>query len=559
MRRILAIAAALCVALAAWILLARTRSPGVAATQPPPAAAAPGAAEVEPTPEPPARPPDPARSAEGEVAEAAETAHPQAAAASAAEDPVQCLLYGRIRTAGDEPVERRGVTLTDELGVALRCDAFADGTYSASGLHPGRWWLKPWASGYRSIVDVVDLTLERPVLARDFVLQAEEGAQVAVRVIAPSGEPFFAALERAGSSRANLGFTPVATREPLPENLYSVPGSIRQGVGVAEFKWTQGGSRRTLDLLGTLVLKERPPLVVSLLLGRAVLASQPLEPGVAELVFTLDPERFLGLLVSVRWRLVDAQSGEPLLEPRCRVEFDNGVMMFVKSDAEGWHLLEHLDPVPLRIQSGLAGYESLDLRIEPPPGRLTDLGSIPLGPEVWIRGRVLDGEGQPADVALLCKRIDPADRFAPPESRHSWKVSDGAFEIRGLARAQYLLQTSIDDGHDPVRPQLDRWMSRSVVVSTLAGPVEDVVLRLEPACLVVFLVDDSACIRCRFRVVEPSGFVLRQGTFYELGPRRLKLPPGPFTLELYDLSGAKVREQAIEASDQPLHVKVTLD
>jgi hypothetical protein len=560
MSRILAIAAALCLALAAWILLARMRSLGVAATQPTPAAAAPAAAEVEPAPKPLAPPPDPARSAEGEVAKAAETAYPQAAAASAAEDPVQCLLYGRIRTAGDAPVERRGVTLTDELGVALRCEAFADGTYSASGLHPGRWWLRPYASGHRSIVDVVDLTLERPVLARDFVLQPDESAQVDVRVIAPSGEPFFAALERAGSSRANMGFTAVATRQPLPENLYAFPGSIRQGFGVADFKLVPGGSRRSSDLLGTLALKERPPLVVSLLLGRVVLASQPLEPGVGEIVFTLDPERYLDLLVSVRWRLVDAQSGEPLPEPRCRIELDNGVMMLgVKSDAEGWHLLERLVPLPLRIQSTLPGYESLDLRLEPPPGRLTDLGSIPLGPEVWIRGRVLDGEGQPADVSLSCKRIDPANRFAPPESRRSWKVSDGAFEIRGLGRAQHLLQTSISDSHDPVRPDLDRWMSRSVVVSTLGGPVEDLELRLEPACLLIFLVDDSACIGWRFRVVEPSGFVRRHGRFYELGPQRLKLPPGPFTLELCDLNGVKVREQAIELSDQPLHLSIALD
>ncbi|HVS09904.1 MAG TPA: hypothetical protein VMS76_08505, partial [Planctomycetota bacterium] len=201
----------------------------------------------------------------------------------------------------------------------------------------------------------------------------------------------------------------------------------------------------------------------------------------------------------------------------------------------------------------------LDLRFEPAPGRMTDLGSIPLGPEVWIRGRVLDGDGQPADVSLLCKRIDPADTFAPPESNRRWKCSGGAFEIRGLAHAQYLLQTSISDGHDPVRPELDRWMSRSVVVSTLGGPVEDLVLRLEPACLLVFLVDDSACTDWRFRVVEPSGFVRRHGRFYELGPRRLKLPPGSFTLELYDLSGAKVREQAIETSGQPLHVRVALD
>ncbi|HVS10650.1 MAG TPA: hypothetical protein VMS76_12335, partial [Planctomycetota bacterium] len=406
MSRILAIAAALCLALAAWILLARTKSPGVAAIQPTPAVAAPAADELESAPEPHAPPPDPARSAGGEVAKAVETAHPQAAAVSAAEDPVQCLLYGRIRTAGDEPVERRGVTLTDELGVALRCEAFADGTYSASGLHPGRWWLKPWASGHRSIVDVVDLTLERPVLARDFMLQPEERIQIDVRVVAPSGEPFFAALDRAAPRhKKRVLMTAVATREPLPESLYAVPGSIRQGFGVADFNWPQGGSPSSSDLLGTLALKERPPLVASLLLGRAVLASQPLEFGVEEIVFTLDPERFLGLLVSVRWRIADGSSGEVLLEPRCRVEFENGGMMSgVKPDAEGWHLLEGLAPAPIRIHASPPGYEALDLRFEPAPGRMTDLGSIPLGPEVWIRGRVLDGDGQPADVSLLCKR-----------------------------------------------------------------------------------------------------------------------------------------------------------
>jgi hypothetical protein len=228
-------------------------------------------------------------------------------------------------------------------------------------------------------------------------------------------------------------------------------------------------------------------------------------------------------------------------------------------DPDGRVLLERFSPGRLRISLRVEGHEGFTRRLVLTPGEACDLGTIALVRETWIRGRVVDGLGEPVGVHLACARILPGDPFAKPDVQ-GWTTEsrpDGTFEVGGLGRGKYLLRTVVDDEVGiPSRPMDAKWVSGSHVVSTLGGSVEDLVLRLEPACLLVFIVSDKACSSWRFRVTEDSGFTIRGSRFYGLGPRRLKLPPGRYGVVLSDEDGPEVWNRSVLLSDQPVFLEV---
>jgi hypothetical protein len=460
-----------------------------------------------------------------------------------------CTLAGSIYDMTGKPVRSPWVQMKDELGEERRGKGDEAGSFSVPGLHPGSWWLYAGAKGYQTLVAVLDLDLAQPVLRRDFVLHLDGRSRVRIRAQDLTGAPWASSLEPAPGLS---DLTVVATREPL-DPLSPRRVALARRFGLGTFEALRG--KRDDDALGVLTLSEPPPLFVSLVLGDAVIDTLPLEPDEDELLFVTPPQLFRDALASVRWRLVDAKSGDVLSQAQCSVHAGFVVPCLTPGE-DGWFQLERLAPRTIWIRSRLQSYASLDLEVALEPGRTTDLGSIPLEPETWIRGRVVGPDGEPASAMIQIRRTDQADR--PVEGDVQWAVSEGRLWINGLERAEYLLVASeqpspllADGAH--AEP---RGISRSIVVSTLDGPVEDVVLQIEAPSLLVLLVEDPGCIGCGFRIVEPSGFALRDGRFHQQGPTHVRLPPGPYTLELLSPEGLKWREQPITLSEVPLQIRI---
>jgi hypothetical protein len=486
--------------------------------------------------------------ADVDVTRAEVTPAPDSAVATEEVQPA-CTLAGSIYDPTGKPVRSPWIQVKDELGEERREKGDEAGSFSVGGLHPGSWWLYAGAKGYRTLVAVLGLDLARPILYRDFVLHPDERPRVKIRAQDLTGAPWRSSLEPAPGLS---DLTVVATREPL-DPLSPRRVALARRFGLGTFEALRG--KRDDDALGVLTLSERPLLFVSLILGDAVIDTLPLEPDEDELLFVTPPQLFRDALASVRWRLVDAKSGEVLDKAPCSIHA-GWVVPFLNAREDGWFQLKGLAPRMIRIRSRLSGYVSLDLEVALEPGRTTDLGSIPLEPETWIRGRVVGPDGEPAQAMIHISRTGLADR--PIEGDVQWEVSEGRLWINGLERAEYVLVASEQQSPllaDGTRAG-PRGISRSIVVSTLDGPVEDVVLQVEAPSLLVLLVEDPGCIGLGFRIVEASGFALRDGRFHQQGPTHVRLPPGPYTLELLSPEGLKWREQPITLSEVPLQIRI---
>jgi hypothetical protein len=556
MKRLLAASLLLIAALAVWVGVRRTdpQAPAVPA-RPTPGAPRPAQAPLPPpelrheTASPDAAA-DPAL--EAEIGEAGGA--PEPPASSGESDPVQHVLFGRVTDPSGTPLAQALVGLTDDLGARVHDRTDADGGYSISGLHAGRWWLRTWEQTHRELLDVVQIAGDSTALRKDLVLEPVRA--VIIRLVDSQGRPFFDVLRKRFPSGIPLSF--VATREPPPERLHDVRGRLNAGEGprTGRFEWDPGEGGRC----GYLEVQDPRLGWVSLVFDRLVFETKALGADARELTFVLDPERLDRSLCSLRWRFVDAETGEPLLHAGGDANTDESSRFLPAArDPDGRVILEHLSPGRLRISLRVEGHEGFTRTLVLTPGEARDLGTIALDRETWIRGRVVDGLGEPVGVHLACARIEPGDPFAKPDVQ-GWTTEsrpDGTFEVGGLGRGKYLLRTVVDDEVGiPSRPMDAKWVSSSHVVSTLGGSVEDLVLRLEPACLLVFIVSDKACSSWRFRVTEDSGFVIRSGRFYGLGPRRLKLPPGRYGVVLSDEDGREVSNRSVLLSDQPMFLEV---
>ena len=556
-RFVLAGAALALVAVAGVRFVSRGRGPG-------PVAAAIEASVAPATQrEPDLRAPEPVRGAEPVSAAAvapvpAPVTDPVAldpAATSARAVAPMYIVHGRVvdpaglRAGSWLPV----VSLTDVAGVRRGTKVSSDGHYSLAGLAPGKWTLHWGGVGYRERSEPLELAAPRPIVRRDLTM--ERAVTREVRVTTRDGEHLYRALRaREGGVRDADSILPVATLDEPGETIEEPGGSRQDSVGVGSF-WDHGplADAAGPDYLGVLVLQEDPPVFVSLVAGSRVVATQRVDAGTEEASFVVDLDALLARQATVRARFLGADRGEAL---------DGGLLIEPLDSFEvvrGGSWSGTLAPGSYTLRFLAQGYVYTTIEITLAPGQELDLGDvvIPLG--LTAEGRLLDSEGNPVFGRLVVGRRNARGDLSFDYTIDNRTDASGRFKIHGLEAGRYVVRTVGDDevtfpgqGEAPTV-----WVSGNVEVSTLGGSVTGLDLHLVKAGVLRLKGVEGVPGAFRCRLLDEHGDLLRSKQFYPGFVPRLLLPPGAYTLVVFDEERTELSRRALEIGEGTTEVDLT--
>lgn len=306
-------------------------------------------------------------------------------------------------------------------GEAVRVGAVRDGLLAAAGLQPGTWtWECEQADYYpaRGELSLADV----PHFGLRIVL--EKSLTVRVKFLTPDGASLFDQLK--GRIKA------IATEEAPPKTLAAEPRSDEYGVGWYDDRSNPfQGQKVPPGWDGVLELRKPPPVWISAVLGPTVVESVLLADRREELVLTptIEREKLFGTL---RLRLADAKTGQPITAGKIRIERPDGNMNELRTpDANGDVMFEEVVPTFFRFSADCDGYELVRAGVILKPGMTTDLGIVRLEGAMSLAGRVVDLDGNPVKtgiqatnmdvlsehrdlVSIICSTTDEQGRFTVP-------------------------------------------------------------------------------------------------------------------------------------------------
>ena len=455
-------------------------------------------------------------------------------AAAPGGDPVGLVVHGRVTDPGGDPVRPAWgwVWLTGARGEEhvgkLRYNSY----YSILGLRPGRWQLVCRADGYRPLEGELVLVAGERVRRHDLVL--EPALQIRIDLRTPDGRPLYEVLHEAGIA-ADDPVVPVATSEHPGPSLPARGGASYRHHEHGVFRFAnRGAGADAQGCAGHLEVRTPLPAYVSLVQQHLVLETRRLEEPVEVLRFTVSLDQLLGNLGSVRLRVLDADTGAPLPEARVALGPDASWGTHAP-DAGGVLVLERVRPGPQRLVVEASGRARLRRVVDVQPGSDLDLGDVVLESATAMRGTVVDPDGAPVSVDLIWGRVDRAAGQVEIDWSHGARSdASGAFEIPSLAPTEYLLRTVADsERRSPHAPER-AWASAGVLVDVRAQAAEGVRLVVHPYSEVVLQPSLDEGQERSYRVCDATGFPIRSGLLRGSEPRRLRLAPGSYELELRD-------------------------
>ena len=420
-------------------------------------------------------------------------------------DPLGVVLFGAVLDELGEPVDkaraRAWVRLHGPDGSERSCEV-TDATFSFAGLGPGPWSLSFDMEGFLPLAMELDLQLGDP-LRQD--LQLSRAVVLAVRIRTPSGESTQELLDKgAGSSFEAMRLTVVATPEPLTQDLPPISHrrynryELGSYAANEQFPWSPS-SDMPADCDGLLELTSPLPVWVSLLARHVVLATQQVPVGASEIVFVMPLEAVQGVMGEVRLTVVDAESGEPLLN--ARVDLSDSQSGGGGHPVDGAASVRFVGQLPglLELTISAPGHESLQRMVTVASGTPTDLGEVPLHAETTLAGRVVDSLGAPVALVLQALPVDRFDRDADLSRRRRFLSGpDGRFSVSHKGRERYVLETSDSD-----------WVIRPSIVDARRGDVTEIELVVDKPVPVTLQAAWAADQTLSLRIYAENGAPLR--------------------------------------------------
>jgi protocatechuate 3,4-dioxygenase beta subunit len=466
------------------------------------------------------------------------------------------VVFGRVTDPTGAPVADRelAVAFRDAAEDRILAGVGDDGSFAATGLQPGTWLVACSARGFLTQEHELQISAADRVVRRDLVI--EPAVVLRIRVTAPDGRPFHDALRELGEwTIVGSRLVPVATVAHPGATFDGVRGSLNNPFGVGSY-WQNGYrfERLPAEYLGVLVLREDPPVHVSLVLQSAVLATQRVEPGAEEVRFTLDPRDLVRARAGLVCRAVSAATGEPIEGVDVTLSGTSYFVPATPTDGSGVVRFEGREPgrYELVLRANGLGTHRRDVELE--PGAVLDAGTIELAPETWIAGRVVDASGEPAPAILELGRVGPDGSLAMIRSQMWSSDERGSFRIGALEPGDYVVRTQAREGR-PGYPGPTA-ASENRCVSTRGGPVEELLLMEVPLGRIVLLHEREDFRDLRIELVDPAGIPRVVARIWQEHRCAFDAPRGAYRLRVLDASGVPLLERDLELGPDPVEVTI---
>ncbi len=456
---------------------------------------------------------------------------------AAIEDELGIVLQGRVVDQADAVVDGARVSAIDAAGKRVAGVIAADGGFVIAALQPGSHKLQASADGCRPANAEVEIAANVAPATPKLVLRRMTRLKVAFEDLA--GGPLSAAYERRFPiSQFEHDITLVATRAPPPDSWHRSSFSL----GSWKPEWKKCG--------GTLDLRELPPLAACVVFAGRVIASLPIEPGMTELRFVIDPARFDEQLATLRFRLVDAITGEPITRASTGLCGMNGFMSSDPSSApeqpDGVHLLVGQLPGRRKLCIATSGGAAAQLVVDLPAGSTLDLGDVELLEAIELHGIVVDEAGAPLATEVRIISYDTAGE-AQLDGAHFVTECDAA--------GRFTLQASQPWIRLQVRPDdcATTWSRIDVAKAAIDGAeIRLVTHRGQQVTLQPSPGDD---VQRRVEVRTADGELLGNFALDGAEPRRFQLLPGDYRLVI-ERDGADAKEIAFSVGDAPATIEL---
>ncbi len=459
--------------------------------------------------------------------------------APAPDDQPVTLLHGRITNDRGMPLAAMLALMppeevSDERLVSGVASASNDGLYAIPGLAPGAYRFEVNAKDHRSETLAFEIQAGTGLCRLDVVLQ--RSWKLGVKVRAPDGRGFddvIADWRAEHATPMSSVLVAIATEDHLPQRLHDLGGIPVTALGVGVWRPANaplGGVPLPQGYMGELELPERKPMHVGLLFDHAVVASRQVAAGQEEVEFELGESTFRAQLGTVRMRLVDGSSGEPLPGVAVLARGPQRLQTSATSDARGIVVLEGIGPSRHTLTVRAAGGLQADgWEIEPEPGIEIDLGDVPLTAPVMVP---FEFEGPDADAEIYVT----LSTIEPPSHPALHARSTRAVRRNGTAQAR------LAPGRWKAQAACAGW--RGDVVFDTAG-LDGGAVRIpmsSTATLRVLQADDDR--RLRLRLLDAvGGDVVTERWLPGRGTLELGLPPGRYRAEVETLAGEKTQQE----------------
>jgi|GEM_PF-3471549 len=351
-------------------------------------------------------------------------------------------FHGHFVLPDREPVAPSVVRaeLRAEQGEVHRFTGAGVDSLSFDGLEPGRYTLAVEAEGYTHRPELLDLT-DAPPVGRGGVQTVSERVTlwprkwIPIVAVTEDGRPFTELATELGWQPKNLfvnAFEVRVSRE-LADPAGRAPATDPE---LATFRPPPGYQNVQLPggVIGSLELHEEPPLWAGLWIHGVHCASGILRSVEEELVFLLDLEVMLTGLATVRLKLVDRDSGAPVVEAEATLKADTsahrrGDLSELSPSAEGELVFEHVVPGEHELTI-VRGGNIVQRMLRVSTRETLDLGEVAIGSGPALVVRVVDAQGEPVPAWVEIgpyERGRYVERLYPP-NLHRQTDGEGVYE-----------------------------------------------------------------------------------------------------------------------------------
>jgi hypothetical protein len=340
-----------------------------------------------------------------------------------------------------------------------------------------------------------------------------------VRFVTPEGEE----LSDAALGRWSRQIEVIATTEPPPEVFPTDGQRLVQGVGT----WRQDERELQLEV--------DPPVWVSAVVGDVRLAMQLASPGDDQVALVIAPGALDALACTLRLRLVDAESGQPIT--RGSVSVSSGSVGRYGPLRSEEVTLGNLKPGP-NLLTVSTDHETLSRALHLKRGETLDLGTLRLAKARVVQGRVVDETGRGVAARVRAVPLESELLVGPTHRYERDTGPDGSFEAKSLGARAYLLLARTEDGRaGRLRIEASRDDARDVRV--VLGASGRVTLTGAPPPMAAWIGS----------IADERGHVVFRETLYRGYATTCVLPHGRYVLRVHE--GTALLKQVPFTLDRP--------